>query len=153
MARTGPWKRFSSPGKGGLVSTSHVIRPPGARCWAHWRKLATTSVDRLKGKHLEAEDFDKLFSDDPAKDLLLWMSDPGAMRSGWNTGRWAAVQVALQVRLQVRPRQGRRAGWCGAAGKAGRTLGHGMGAIHGVAGSVFRRAGAVAQSHATRVVR
>jgi hypothetical protein len=39
-------------------------------------ELATTAVDRLKGKHLEAEDFDKLFSDDPAKDLLLWLSDP-----------------------------------------------------------------------------
>ena len=38
-------------------------------------ELATTSVDRLKGKHLEAEDFDKLFSDDPAKDLLLWLSE------------------------------------------------------------------------------
>ena len=51
-------------------------------------ELATTSVDRLKGKRLEAEDFDKLFSDDPAKDLLLWMSDPDAVRSGWNAGRW-----------------------------------------------------------------
>ncbi len=47
-------------------------------------ELATTSVDRLKGKHLEAEDFDKLFSDDPAKNLLLWLSDPEAVKSGWN---------------------------------------------------------------------
>ena len=53
-------------------------------------ELATTSIDRLKGKHLEAEDFDKLFSDDPAKDLLLWMSEPTAVKSGWNGGRWAA---------------------------------------------------------------
>ena len=55
-------------------------------------ELVTTSIDRLKGKHLEAEDFDELFSDDPAKDLLLWMSDPDAVKSGWNGGRWAAFK-------------------------------------------------------------
>ena len=70
-------------------------------------ELATTSVDRLKGKHLEAEDFDKLFSDDPAKDLLLWLSDPEAVKSGWNGGRWSCVQVALQGRFQVRSGQRR----------------------------------------------
>ena len=55
-------------------------------------ELATTSVDRLKGKHLEAEDFDKLFSDDPAKDLLVWLSEPEAVKSGWNSGRWSAFK-------------------------------------------------------------
>ncbi len=55
-------------------------------------ELATTSIDRLKGKRLEAEDFDKLFSDDPAKDLLLWLSDPEAVKSEWNGGRWAAFK-------------------------------------------------------------
>ena len=95
---------------------SRAMRRPGAPCWTRWQKLVTTSVDRLKGKHLEAEDFDKLFSDDPAKDLLLWLSDPEAVRvrmDRWPVGR---VQVALQGRLQVRPRQGWRAGWCGADG-------------------------------------
>ena len=66
-------------------------------------ELATTSVDRLKGKHLEAEDFDKLFSDDPAKDLLLWMSDPDAVRSGWNAGRWAAFKSRCKVDLKLDP--------------------------------------------------
>ena len=116
-------------------------------------ELATTSVDRLKGKHLEAEDFDKLFSDDPAKDLLLWMSDPDAVRSGWNAGRWAAFKSRCKADFKFDPRQGWRAGWCGPAGQARRTLGHGMGAIHRVAGAVPRRARAVAQSHTTRVVR
>ncbi len=55
-------------------------------------ELATTSVDRLKGKHLEAEDFDKLFSDDPAKDLLLWLSEPETVKVGWNSGRWSAFK-------------------------------------------------------------
>jgi len=66
-------------------------------------ELATTPVDRLKGKHLEAEDFDKLFSDDPAKDLLLWMSDPDAVRSGWNEGRWAAFKSRCKADFRLDP--------------------------------------------------
>ena len=66
-------------------------------------ELATTSVDRLKGKHLEADDFDKLFSDDPAKDLLLWLSDPEAVRSGWNGGRWAAFKSRCKADLKFDP--------------------------------------------------
>ena len=66
-------------------------------------ELVTTSIDRLKGKHLEAEDFDKLFSDDPAKDLLLWMSDPDAVKSGWNGGRWAAFKSRCKADFKFDP--------------------------------------------------
>ena len=66
-------------------------------------ELATTSVERLKGKHLEAEDFDKLFSDDPAKDLLLWLSDPEAVKSSWNSGRWSAFKSRCKVDLEFDP--------------------------------------------------
>ena len=66
-------------------------------------ELATTSIDRLKGKHLEAEDFNKLFSDDPAKDILLWLSDPDAVKSGWNGGRWAAFKLSCRAGLKFDP--------------------------------------------------
>ena len=66
-------------------------------------ELATTSVDRLEVKHLEAEDFDKLFSDDPAKDLLLWLSDPEVVRSGWNGGRWVAFKSRCKADLKFDP--------------------------------------------------
>jgi len=66
-------------------------------------ELATTAVDRLKGKHLEAEDFDKLFSDDPAKDLLLWLSDPEVVKSGWNGGRWAAFKSRCKADFKFDP--------------------------------------------------
>ncbi len=66
-------------------------------------ELATTSVERLRGKHLEAEDFDKLFSDDPAKDLLLWLSDPEAVKSGWNSGRWRAFKSRCKADLKFDP--------------------------------------------------
>ena len=66
-------------------------------------ELATTSIDRLRGKHLEAEDFDRLFSDDPAKDLLLWMSDPDAVKSGWEGGRWAAFKSRCIADFKLDP--------------------------------------------------
>jgi hypothetical protein len=66
-------------------------------------ELATTSVDRLIGKHLEAEDFDKLFSNDPAKDLLLWLSEPEAVKSGWNGGRWAAFKSRCKADFKFDP--------------------------------------------------
>ena len=66
-------------------------------------ELATTSVDRLKGKHLEAEDFDKLFSDDPAKDLLLWLSEPEAVKSGRNSGRWSAFKSRCKADFKFDP--------------------------------------------------
>ncbi|MDE0509862.1 MAG: BREX-1 system phosphatase PglZ type B, partial [Gammaproteobacteria bacterium] len=66
-------------------------------------ELVTTSVDRLKGKRLEAEDFDKLFSDDPTKDLLVWLSDPEAVKSGWTSGRWSAFKSRCKADFKFDP--------------------------------------------------
>ncbi len=51
-------------------------------------QLATESVLALKGKRLVTEDFDRLFSDDPVKDMLAWISDSESVRSSWDEGRW-----------------------------------------------------------------
>ena len=66
-------------------------------------ELATTSVDRLKGKHLEGEDFDKLFTDDPSKDLLVWLSEPEAVKFGWNSGRWSAFKSRCKADFKFDP--------------------------------------------------
>ena len=66
-------------------------------------ELATTPVDQLRGKHLEAEDFDKLFSNDPVKDLLLWLSDAEAVRSEWSRGRWAAFRSRCKADFEFDP--------------------------------------------------
>ena len=66
-------------------------------------ELATTPVDRLRGKHLEAEDFDKLFSDDPVKDLLRWLSDAKAVRSEWSHERWAAFRSRCKEDFEFDP--------------------------------------------------
>ena len=54
--------------------------------------LSLTPVERLEGKRLEAEDFDKLVIGDPARDLLLWLGDPVSMRDRWDDGMWAAFR-------------------------------------------------------------
>ncbi len=66
-------------------------------------ELATTSVERLKGKRLEAEDFDRLFSDDPTKDLLLWLSDPQTVKSEWSGGRWASFKSRCKADFNFDP--------------------------------------------------
>ena len=54
------------------------------------KELAVTPVQALRGRRLEAEDFDRLFSDDPVKDLLSWLGDPQTVRAGWDAVRWSA---------------------------------------------------------------
>ena len=81
-------------------------------------ELATTLVERLRGRRLEAVDFDKLFSDDPAKDLLLWLSDVEAASSrfkntrqdgvstlGWSSGRWSAFKSRCKADFKFDPDQ------------------------------------------------
>ena len=59
-------------------------------------ELATTAVEDLTGKHLEAEDFNQLFSDDIVRDLLRWLSEPETVKSQWNDGRWSAFKSRCQ---------------------------------------------------------
>ena len=53
-------------------------------------ELATTSIRLLEDRRLEASDFDALFSDDPVRDLLLWLSEPESALAGWEAGRRSA---------------------------------------------------------------
>ncbi len=53
-------------------------------------QLAVTSVAQLRGRRLEAEDFDKLMIGDTPRDLLLWLGDPEGTRGGWDDTKWSA---------------------------------------------------------------
>ena len=55
-------------------------------------ELAATPVQALQGRRLEAEDFDRLFSDDPGRDVLTWMSDAENVKARWTGGRWNAFR-------------------------------------------------------------
>jgi hypothetical protein len=52
--------------------------------------LAITSVSKLEGRRLEAEDFDRLMIGDHPRDLLRWMSNPKEVRAEMDDGKWHA---------------------------------------------------------------
>ena len=66
-------------------------------------ELATTSIRLLEGRRLEANDFDALFSDDPVRDLLLWLSDPESALAGWELGRRSAFVSRCKSDFQFDP--------------------------------------------------
>ena len=53
-------------------------------------QLAVASLFRLRGKRLEAEDFDRLMVEDTPRNLLEWLSEPKETRARWDDGRWTA---------------------------------------------------------------
>jgi hypothetical protein len=55
-------------------------------------QLSVIPVARLRGKRLEAEDFDKLMIGDTPRDLLLWLSSPEGTRGQWDQGKWDAFR-------------------------------------------------------------
>jgi len=55
-------------------------------------QLAVTPAARLRGKRLEAEDFDRLMIGDTPRDLLLWLGDPRGTRGQWDEGKWSAFR-------------------------------------------------------------
>jgi hypothetical protein len=46
----------------------------------------------LRGRRLEADDFDRLSIGDPARDLLSWMSDADGFQARCDAGRWATFR-------------------------------------------------------------
>ena len=81
---------FLVSGDGGLglnVARDAATRQSLLRALA---ELATTSVRTLQGRRLEADDFDRLFSDDPVRDVLVWLGDAEAVAAGWEVGRRSA---------------------------------------------------------------
>ena len=66
-------------------------------------ELADTPVHRLRGRHLEREDFDRLLLEDLPRDLLRWMNDPSGMKPAWSPGRWAAFGSRCREELGFDP--------------------------------------------------
>ncbi|HWA88558.1 MAG TPA: BREX-1 system phosphatase PglZ type B [Rhizomicrobium sp.] len=54
--------------------------------------LAAEPVVGLRGRRLEADDFDRLAIGDPVRDLLTWLSEPEAFQARCDTGRWATFR-------------------------------------------------------------
>ena len=66
-------------------------------------ELATTSIRLLEDRRLEASDFDELFSDDPVRDLLLWLGDPESTLAGWEPGRQSAFVSRCKSEFEFDP--------------------------------------------------
>ena len=66
-------------------------------------ELATTPVRALTGRRIEAEDFDRLFSSDPDRDLLVWLNDAAGAKDEWAAARWSAFRSRCQADLGFDP--------------------------------------------------
>jgi len=55
--------------------------------------LLTEPLDPLRGKRLDAEDFDRLSIGDPIRDLLAWMSSPDTFQGRSDAGRWETFRT------------------------------------------------------------
>jgi hypothetical protein len=65
--------------------------------------LAEVDVSQLKGRRLDADDFDKLSIQDPVRDLLLWLNSPEAFEAGAKGNRWESFCGVCQSEFGVNP--------------------------------------------------
>ena len=67
--------------------------------------LAEEPIAGLKGKRLEAEDFERLAIGDPIRDLLTWISDPQAFESRADDNRWKTFCNVCKREFSFDPNQ------------------------------------------------
>ena len=78
--------------------------------------LASISVESLRGRRLEADDFNLLMVGDPVRELLIWMGSPESTRDGWGREKWGAFRAQCQESYGFDPEA---VGELEAAGKLG----------------------------------
>lgn len=66
-------------------------------------ELASTPVNALVGKRLEADDFDRLLADDLPRDVLVWLNAPAETKAAWDGDRWDAFVSRCQADLGLQP--------------------------------------------------
>jgi hypothetical protein len=66
-------------------------------------ELAVVPLEQLRGKKLEADDFDALLADDPIRDLLRWLADPQAFQLRCGEERWSALTSIWKKDLKFDP--------------------------------------------------
>ncbi len=65
------------------------------------REVLSASVVSLRGKRLEAEDFNKLVAGDTVRDLLRWIGDPAGVQQGMTAERWRAFTESVRSDLRL----------------------------------------------------
>jgi hypothetical protein len=65
--------------------------------------LAEVDVDGLRGRRLDADDFDKLSVSDPVRDLLRWMSAPEVFEASSKGNRWESFRNVCRMQFAFDP--------------------------------------------------
>jgi hypothetical protein len=65
--------------------------------------LAEIDLSSLRGRRLDADEFDKLSVADPVRDLLLWLNQPETFEAGARGGRWDSFRSVARSRFGVDP--------------------------------------------------
>ena len=66
-------------------------------------QVALTPVEQLRGRRLDAADFNKLAGVDLMRDILRWMADPDGARSRMEGSRWKAFCAECRSALRFDP--------------------------------------------------
>lgn len=69
-------------------------------------EVAITPLGHLRGKHLQAPDFDRLLSDDPVRDILRWIQAPEATKKRLEGNKWTAFCNACEQEFRFSPAEG-----------------------------------------------
>jgi len=65
--------------------------------------LAEMDANMLRGRLLDADDFDKLSVSDPVRDLLRWLNGPELFEAGAQAGRWESFRNLCKSEFRVDP--------------------------------------------------
>lgn len=66
-------------------------------------EILSSKCSDLHGRRLEASDFNRLVTNDPARDLLTWMNDPQGTRKQWGEERWLALVGVCETEYKFSP--------------------------------------------------
>ena len=67
------------------------------------REAAVAPLGRLRGRRLDADDFRRMLSPDPLRDVLQWMGEGAAMRSRLGPQKWEAFRAQCREDLALDP--------------------------------------------------
>lgn len=67
--------------------------------------LADSDLSALRGRRLDADDFDKLAVSDPVRDVLRWMGSPETFRKSLDDARWQSFCNVCKSEFKFNPDQ------------------------------------------------
>jgi hypothetical protein len=67
--------------------------------------LAESNLQALKGRRLDADDFDKLSVEDPVRDMLRWLDSPQGFENAAKGSRWESFRALSKSEFGIYPDQ------------------------------------------------